>query len=235
MLKDHRITVIAGGNDSGKSFSTDILNKKLGNNWKLSAEFRSGLTVYQNFSLLVYGTKNEDFINHLSQIRDDVFMENTKMFHSDHLSFGFYLKAVLALIYDFDFNVLLAETKFYKEKRNTLGLRQYLYNFGEHAKKFDQKIWAKALFSILENTSRRAMEPKSKDIIINDLRFIPEVEYMLGLETRFRVLHLTRFGAGTINADLINIVSNSPEIDYYYLENNGSVSDLELKLSEIFS
>jgi hypothetical protein len=231
MLAKFRITLIAGGNDTGKSFSTDILNQHLNNDWTLSACFRSGLTAYENLSILIYGTKNQEFVKHMGKIKDDVLIENTKMFHSNHLSFGFYLKAMVSIIYGYNFVTLLAETDVDKEKRNILGLRKYLYEFGEHAKKFDDKVWAKALFSILENTSDKI---KNNDIIINDLRFVPELIYVMGLKIKYRVIHLTRYGGGSVSEELLDLMTNNPEIDYKLVENNCTVAELEHILINLF-
>lgn len=232
-----RLLVLTGGNNSGKTLATKIIREKT-DTVGLSAYFREGMTVYQNFSLLIYGFINDKFINHLNTINQDVLLEKTRIFHSDYVSFGFYLKTVVSQIYGVEFNVLLSETEKDKKIREERNLRQHLINFAETAKEFDREIWAKALFSLINIRIKKQLNNCTNDkmtIVINDLRSIPELEYLLGypgIET-FRVVKINRDSAGLVDPELMNRIKIEKDIIYSEIDNNGTLEQFREQLLDL--
>ena len=232
-----RLLVLTGGNNSGKTLATKIIREKT-DTVGLSAYFREGMTVYQNFSLLIYGTINDEFINHLNTINQDVLLEKTRIFHSDYVSFGFYLKTIVSQIYGIEFNVLLSETEKDKKIREERNLRQHLINFAETAKEFDREIWAKALFSLINIRIKKQLNNCTNDkttIIINDLRSVPELEYLLGypgIET-FRVVKINRDGMDLVDPELMNRIKIEKDIIYSEIDNNGTLEQFRKQLLDL--
>lgn len=233
MSKDYKLVVLSGGNNSGKTLSTKLLAEKMGNKLTLNAHFREGLTVYQNISLLIYGRINADFVANLGKISQDVLLERTRIFYSEHISFSFYLKAVVSQIYDLNFQVLLAETEENKKIRDAENLRKYLIKFGEEAKKIDSQIWARALLSIIQNCVDKTNTTPL--IIINDLRSLPEIEELTNLGKTFKVINLVRKGVENINQEVIDFCKTHPNISFTELENNNTTEDLLGSLMELIN